>query len=156
MKFRTTARQLSLPMALITCGFAMKLSGETRRVNCDLGVSLQRVIDRTDPGDTILLTGTCLGPITISRKGITIRGQDNGAIDGQKSDAVTIYGAPNIRLEALDIRNGKNGVVGQGGAHVALLNDTVHDNSSIGILLESNSVENHSVEPATWGVRATW
>jgi hypothetical protein len=60
-------------------------------------------------------------------------------IDGQRKDAITMQGAQNITLENLDVKNGNNGIVANGGAYVTLTNIAVRDNALIGILLESNS-----------------
>jgi Right handed beta helix region len=109
------------------------------RVNCDRGASLQEAIDRAQPGARILVSGTCLGQITIAQDRLTIRGDGTAVIDGGKKNAVTIHGAQNISLEELDVRNGKNGIVARSGAHFNLANVAVHDNSAIGILLEWNS-----------------
>lgn len=118
---------------------AQDLPDRSVRVNCESGVSLQEAIDRAQPGAHLLVSGTCRGPITISSDRLAIRGDGSAAIDGGEKDALTIHGAQNIWIEDLDVRNGKNGIVARGGAHVDLINITVHDNSATGILLESNS-----------------
>jgi hypothetical protein len=108
-------------------------------VHCERGASLQQAIEYARPGTLLQLSGTCLGPIHISRNDLTLEGGGNSGIDGQKADALTLSGAQNVSLRNLEIKNGNNGVVETNGAHVVLTNVSVHDNALMGIQLEANS-----------------
>lgn len=109
------------------------------RVNCNAGASLQRAVDRAEPDSKLLVTGTCAGPIRVSRNRLTIDGTRTTLIDGQKKNALIIQGAQNVVLENLEVANGNNGIVLKGGGQAVIKNVSVHDNGAIGILLEGNS-----------------
>jgi hypothetical protein len=115
------------------------LCAEGPFVNCDAGRSLQSAINHAEPGETIVVTGTCRGPILVARSRLTLRGHGTAIIDGQKTDALTIHGAGNITLDGIEVENGANGIVANAGAHVDILNSSVHDNAVTGLLVEANS-----------------
>ncbi len=119
---------LSAPLLAVTIPF-----------DCSRGIPLQTAINFSLPGETLLITGTCYGPVTIAAKTITIAGGGAAVIDGRKSDAVTVSGPGKVTLTNLAIQNGQNGLVGQAGAQLSLANTNVHDNAVNGILLQGNS-----------------
>ncbi len=130
----------SIPLLLsLFAGASSQLFGIQIPVNCQSGIQLQTFIDFALPGTTFVLSGTCSGPIVIARGNLTLEGRSGAAIDGQKKDAVTVNGAANVILQGLDIRNGSNGILANNGAHLTLLNTSVHNNANMGILLIGNS-----------------
>jgi len=90
---------------------------------------------------SIQFTGICSGPIVIQTDGLTLTGVGTAIIDGggQGQDAVTIKNLHAISLANLEIRNGKNGIIGVNGAHISLNNVNVHDNQVFGISLQTAS-----------------
>ena len=60
--------------------------------HCDERTSLQAAIDVAVPNETLLLTGTCSGPIVVSRKNITLQSRTAAVIDGGGKDAITVTG----------------------------------------------------------------
>jgi nitrous oxidase accessory protein NosD len=77
----------------------------------------------------ITFTGTCAGPIVIQLDGLELRGVGNAVIDGGGHDAVTIAGASGVVLTGIEVRNGRNGIVGVNGAHLSLSELNVRDNT---------------------------
>ena len=90
---------------------------------------------------SIRFTGVCSGPIVIRTDGLTLMGVGTAIIDGggQSQDAVTVKGVHGVSLANLEIRNGKNGIIGVNGAHISLDNVNVHDNQVFGISLQTAS-----------------
>jgi Periplasmic copper-binding protein (NosD) len=90
---------------------------------------------------SITFTGICSGPIVIRTDGLTLTGVGTAIIDGggQGQDAVTVKGIHGVSLANLEIRNGKNGIIGVNGAHISLNDVNVHDNQIFGISLQTAS-----------------
>src|SRR5947209_8068801 len=130
----------SLPLFVsLFVGMSSQLLGIQIPVNCNGKVPLQTVIDLALPGTTLILSGTCSGPIVINRGNLTLESRSGAIIDGQKKDAITVNGAANVTLGGLDIRNGANGILANSGAHLIVVNTDIHDNTNMGILLIGNS-----------------
>jgi hypothetical protein len=107
--------------------------------DCNLKIPLQTAVTYALPGETLLVSGSCYGPLTISGKSITIAGNGTVSLDGRKGDAVTVRGPGKVTLKNLSIGNGQNGIVEQSGAQLQLTGMSVHNNAVNGILLEGNS-----------------
>jgi hypothetical protein len=107
-------------------------------------MSLQRAVDRAEPGETITTEGACLGPILVTRSRLRLKALPGSSLHGQNKNTLTIQGAANIILDGLNVTGGANGIVIEGGAAVTILNSTVHDNAVTGILIEGNSSVNLS------------
>ena len=108
-------------------------------LDCNTGASLIRALEHAKPGETIIFTGNCNGPINITQDGLKLQGQGTAVIDGQKQTAVTIRSAQNVSLSNLEVRNGINGILADAQTQVKLTNVTVYDNPVIGILVQNNS-----------------
>ena len=107
--------------------------------DCAGGISLQRAIDFSLPGETLLLSGTCLGPVVITSKNLTLSSKSNAIIDGAGKDAVTVNGPARVTLRGLTIQQGKNGVFGEAGAQLRILDSNIQNNTLNGIFLEGAS-----------------
>jgi hypothetical protein len=102
--------------------------------------SLSAAVARVkSPNRTITFTGVCTGPVDVRVDGLTLMGTGTAVIDGGGGDAVTVRGAGRVSLVDVEIRNGLNGIVATGGAHIALTNVSSHDNATSGIVLRSSS-----------------
>lgn len=102
--------------------------------------SLANAVERAhDRNREITFTGTCQGPIVIQLDGLTLRGVGNAVIDGGGNDAVTVAGASGVVLDGIEIRNGRNGLIGVNGAHLSLSDLNVHGNTGFGISLQTGS-----------------
>ncbi|HTX77350.1 MAG TPA: right-handed parallel beta-helix repeat-containing protein [Terracidiphilus sp.] len=108
-------------------------------VNCTRGESLARAVQFAFPGTTLLVKGTCQGPIVIQTSGLTLNGGGSATINGGGKDAVTIIGAHHVTLSGISVMGGKNGVVAEGNAQVSLQAVTVSGGAATGLLVEDNS-----------------
>lgn len=108
-------------------------------VDCSHGASLQAAVALALPGTTIIVKGTCTGPITITTPGLKLDGKGTGAINGSGKDAVTINGAQRTVLAGLTISGGNNGVVAKNNAQVTLQSDTITGNALTGLLVQANA-----------------
>ena len=132
--------RMKIPLLIsLFAGLSSHLFAIQIPVDCNGKIPLQTVIDFALPGTTLVLSGTCLGPLVIGRSNLILESRSGAIIDGQKKDAITVHGAANITLQGLDIRNGTNGILANNGAHLTVLNTNVHDNTNMGILLVGNS-----------------
>jgi len=93
----------------------------------------------SNPEKSITFTGICSGPIVIRTDGLTLTGVGTAIIDGGGQNAVTLNGIHGVSLVNLEIRNGKNGILGVNGTHMSLKNVNVHDNQGFGISFQTAS-----------------
>jgi hypothetical protein len=100
-------------------------------VNCDANHNaLQPAIDSAAQGGTLLVTGTCTGPFTIS-KNLTLQGTRQAVLDGnQAGRTVTVGSGAQVHLDYLTITNGIGGISNQG--TLTLGGSTVSGNTAAG------------------------
>jgi hypothetical protein len=122
-------------LALIAAAFA----NDTIYVNCSKGVSLQKAINYADLGTTIVATGPCLGPITVTKDGLKIHGTNSASITASNADVVTVNGATSVELNGFTISGGNNGVVEENNSSVSLQGTTVTGNALSGLVLLGSS-----------------
>ena len=86
--------------------------GATQSVDCDAGETVQGKIDEAEPGDTIMITGTCHEAVVVDKDDITLDGGGTAVIDGIDSDAAAIYvdGRQNVTIKGLTVQNGLYGI----------------------------------------------
>lgn len=106
---------------------------------CGLGIPLQTAIDLSLPGETLLLSGTCAGPVTITTKSLTLASRNGAIIEGGGKDAITVSGPARLNIEGLTIQHGRNGISASAGAQLTIVDSTVQKNSLNGIFLAANS-----------------
>lgn len=92
-----------------------------------------------DKAPVITFTGVCAGPLVIQTDGVTLQGVGHAVIEGGAQDAVTIAGTARVTLISVEVRNSRNGIVGDNGAHLSLTDVNVHDNATTGISLRTGS-----------------
>ncbi len=107
--------------------------------DCGRGIPLQAAVNFALPGETLLLSGTCSGPVVIKSKHLTLASDRGAVIDGTGKDAITVDGPSKVTLRGLSIQHGKNGVFGEAGAQLAITNTAIHDNALNGIFLQGGS-----------------
>jgi hypothetical protein len=109
-------------------------------LDCSKKSLAEAVADVKGPGETILFTGVCSGPVVIRTDGLTLAGVGSAIVDGAGAgDSVTIAGAHGVSLTNFEIRNGVNGILGVNGAHFDLTGVNTHDNLVFGISLQTAS-----------------
>ena len=82
--------------------------GATFTVHCNAGESIQSKIDEAQPGDTIMITGTCNEAVVVNKDGITLDGGGLAVIDGAGIDrwAVDVTGRQKVNIRGLTVQNG--------------------------------------------------
>jgi hypothetical protein len=127
--------------------------GQTIRVNCNLGQTIEHALARARPGTTIVVSGVCRERVTITTDRITLDGQAGAVLDGGSSVArglqhdpqfdgvVIIDGASGVTLTGLTIQNGRgNGILGRRTASFAVRNTVVQDHTFSGMVVGDNSI----------------
>jgi predicted outer membrane repeat protein len=112
-----------------TAAFAMTIN-----VNCAT-TSLQTKINGAPAGSTLVVSGTCHGPIAI-HKNLTLKGHPGATLDGdQLGSTVTISGATLVHLTSLTVTGGyatAGGGIQQQLGRLVLLHVTVTGNQAGG------------------------
>jgi parallel beta-helix repeat protein len=164
----STIRGISRFVILLALSFPRSVAAAQIAVDCDtprasderdLPGALQRAINTSRPGDTIVVRGTCNENVTIpvGKDLITLDGSGTAAISGPDPTQPTVLvRGRDITIRGFTISRGRDGiaVVIQGGARVdgntihntgrygiyisrlsfaAIVNNTIHDNSQAGI-----------------------
>ena len=115
--------------------------GTTHTVDCP-SETIAGVMSEAQPGDTIMITGTCSENVVVDKDGITLDGGGSAVIDGSTADAaaIAVIGHQNVTIRGLTVQNGLHGVRLAGGA-AAVLEGTVvaTGNARHGVLVEQNS-----------------
>ncbi len=107
--------------------------------HCGDRIPLQVAIDFAVPNETLLLTGTCSGPIVINRKSITLESNTGAVIDGTGKDAITVTGPVRLSLKGITVQHGNNGINATSGAQLILTNMQILGNKAMGVLLTGAS-----------------
>jgi parallel beta helix pectate lyase-like protein len=125
-------------MAVLLLASTLVLA-DNRQVNCDHGESLATALEQAQPGETIQVSGTCQEAVTIITDRITLDGRGSATIDGRGAEAVTADGVRGVTLTGLTVRQGLNGIVAKGGAHLKLTSVTMQNNLVSGIRVDGHS-----------------
>lgn len=153
----STLATLTLLSLGLTGGATLSWAGQsssakpkTDTVNCGAGQSVNQAIRRAEPGDAILVHGTCHERVVITQS-VTLDGGGSAVIDGggvaigpavapEFDGLVVINGATNVNLVGLTVQNaGTNGILAARGAAVGLRNVTAQHNAVTGIVVMDNS-----------------
>ena len=97
---------------------------------------------QAQPGDTILISGTCTETVVVDKDGITLDGQGSAVIDGSGGEVavINVTGHQNVVIRGLTVRNDESGVLANRGAAVWLEDVTARDNNEEGIAIRANSI----------------
>lgn len=117
-----------------------------KSVRCDKGQTLTKALEKAQPGDTLLISGTCHERVTVAVDHITLDGQGGAVIDGggggpaEFSAVLTVNGASGVIIKRLSVRNGPGeGILGVRRAAFTVQETTVHDNGFTGISVGGGS-----------------
>ena len=106
--------------------------GTTLTVDCNAGDTIQSKVDAAQPGDTIMITGTCNEAVVVNKDNITLDGGGSAIIDAMDFDnaAIFVNGRQNVTIKGLTVQNGLFGIkIVEGGA--VWLEDVTAQNSRI-------------------------
>ena len=87
--------------------------GATHTADCNAGETIQSKVDAAQPGDTILITGTCNEAVVVNKDGMTLDGGGSAVIDGAGIDrwAIDVTGRQKVTIKGLTVQNGHaNGI----------------------------------------------
>ncbi|HXJ67088.1 MAG TPA: choice-of-anchor Q domain-containing protein [Actinomycetota bacterium] len=125
----------------------------TTAVDCGANpAALQSVITAATAGDTLNVTGHCIGNLTID-KNLTLQGDGSTVLDGNGTGrSLDIPGSPTVDLSDLTVTGGNNADGGGisirspsgGPAHVTLTRVTVSGNTASGGLADGGGIHNAS------------
>ena len=139
-----------------------EMSAAAAHVNCGQGDDtehggrgpLQRAIDVSRPGASILVTGTCLENVTIplGKDGIMLDGGGTAAITPpDPTQPAVLVRAKDITVRAFTITGGFGGVVITQGARALVDGNIIRDSGSYGVgasqlssaVIVNNTIQNH-------------
>lgn len=85
--------------------------GATHTVDCSSG-TIADAMSQAQPGDTIMITGTCNEAVVVDKDGITLDGGGSAVIDGSGIDAavISVNGHQNVTIKGLTVQNGLSGI----------------------------------------------
>jgi hypothetical protein len=126
-------------------------SGQTQReVNCDKE-SLQNALNKSSPGDTLRVAGTCRNSVTITVDRLTLDGQGTAVFDGGVPGGevfgpggafnaqIVIPGARGVTISGFTLRNGPGGgIIGRANSAFTVQSTTIQDNY-FGMVVENSS-----------------
>ena len=128
---------LTLGIALTPSAFA---HSRVRHVDCDKGETIARVLNFVEPGDTVLIEGTCKENLLLNSptgrfNGITFDGQGTATISGPDAtlNVVELVGVSNFTFRGLTITGGDDGLSINTGSNIAIDNVVVENVGRHGI-----------------------
>ena len=133
-------------LLLLSLALAPAVRGATTAVDCRAGDDLQAAFDAAAPGDTILVSGTCVGNFTIDRSLVVTGRGGSATLDGGGAGAtVTIVSHPALPVEPavdlidLKVTGGAPGIMLPSPEHLVLTIDrtSLSDNPGGGLLLDA-------------------
>jgi len=134
-------------------------------VDCDREHSgaLQRAIDRADPGQTILVSGSCYENVSIppGKDRLTLDGGGSGTVIGPDvtTNTIQIRGPRAVTITGLTIRGGRVGIDVSRGSSAVIDGNTIEDTARNGITLggfaTANIVNNTIQNNASAGILVT-
>jgi hypothetical protein len=145
-KFLRSSNQLAtgfLAVILLAVAWSPGAEAATRKVKCGKD-DLQKVITAAVSGDTIEITGVCLGNFRIDRKDLTLMGASTAGPHGIQGVAADIAGlfisrSDKTSMQGLSFLNGADGGVLIDYSNVSMTDCTVSNNAGRGISVHQSS-----------------
>ena len=113
---------------------------KTKHVDCDRGETVTRILSSVDPGDTILINGTCNENLLFSSPtgrydGVTLDGQGAATLSGPDStlNVIEVTGVSRFTIRGLTITGGHDGLSINTGNNIAIDNVVVENTGRHGI-----------------------
>lgn len=115
----------------------------TRAVDCDAGDTIQEAVDNSNPGDTVLVSGTCSENVTVGagRRSVVIDGQGSATVNGPDSTNHTfLVRGQNITIRGFSsISGGLDGVHINRGGDAVVSGNTIHNTGRFGVVVEEGN-----------------
>jgi hypothetical protein len=119
---------------------------ETRSVDCDAGGSITEALTTLKPGDTLLVSGTCVENVEIAGQtgqfdGITLDGQGTATIRGADSslDDLRLATVRGATVKGFRITAGRDAIHARWVTNVFIMNNTVERTARNGIQVTRGS-----------------
>lgn len=133
-------------VAFVLCLPAVGVAGNTRLVDCDAGNSIGGALPMLKPGDTVLVSGTCVENVELSGQtgqfdGITLDGQGTATISGPDSslDDLRLTGVRGVTVRGFRITRGRDAIHVRWATMVFILSNTIEETGRNGILITRGS-----------------
>ena len=122
-------------------------------VNCNAGDTIQGALPKLKPGDTLLVSGTCLENVEVFGEtgqfdGITLDGQGTATISGPDPSVNTLQltTVRNVTVKGLRITGGRDGLVISTGQRVGIENTTIEQVGRHGIQVQRGTAMAHIID----------
>jgi len=113
---------------------------KAKHVDCDRGETVTRILGSVDPGDTIVINGTCNENLLFSSPtgrydGVTLDGQGAATLSGPDStlNVIEVTGVSRFTIRGLTITGGHDGLSINTGNNIAIDNVVVENTGRHGI-----------------------
>jgi hypothetical protein len=124
-------RLLLFSLVMLTTQSALR--AQPLQVDCNAGGTLTQALQTALPGETILVTGTCQGFVTLATDRIAVDGQGTAVI---QDGGFILDGARGVTLTGFTIQNSPaNGVLAYRGAALLVANLTIEDSAGFGLIV---------------------
>ncbi len=99
-------------------------------VDCDAGDTIAERLDNLDPGDTLLVSGTCNENVRIREQlhDITLDGQGTAIINSPTGSNTIIVRGRGIVIKGFTITGGSTGILVQKGGAAGIIDNTIENN----------------------------
>ncbi|MBW1680889.1 MAG: right-handed parallel beta-helix repeat-containing protein [Deltaproteobacteria bacterium] len=129
-------------LALLASEFGTADCTTTLTVDCDSGDTIADALAVADPGDTILVTGTCEEAVLLispDHDRVVLDGQGSAVISSGGQNGITVDGTRGVVIRGFTVQNGQEGVLVTRGASALLDGLTVKDCADDGIQVDENA-----------------
>ena len=126
------------------------------RVDCNAGGSIGGVLKTAKPGDTLLVSGTCLEHVEITEAldGLILDGQNTATISGPDPgrNVIQLIGVRRVTVRGFRITGGRDGISLYGVQMVSIYRNTIEQTARDGVQVQrgtsfsdiiSNSIQNN-------------
>ena len=125
---------------------SVAMAGDTLFVDCNSGQSIGGTLPMLRPGDTLLVSGTCVENVEVSGQtgqfdAITLDGQGTATISGPDSsqDTLRLVGLREATVKGFRITGGRDGIQTRWVTAVFIMNNTVEQTARNGIQITRKS-----------------
>ena len=114
---------------------AFSASNADAKTDCDKGDSIQTALDKSDDGDRVEVSGSCIENITITKDSIELIAVSGASITAadNANDTITVLGR-NVRIQGfLPISGGNNAVIVRRGGSAVIEDNTIQNAQNTGV-----------------------
>lgn len=136
----------SLFLGLVFLMPCLAVAGDTQVVDCDAGGSITGALTTLKPGDTLLVSGTCVENVDVEGAtgqfdGITLDGQGTATIKGADSslDDLRLATVRGVTVKGFHITAGRDAIHVRWSTNVFIMNDTIEQTARNGIQVTRGS-----------------